>query len=218
MPPEHIDEERVSRRDRSRARLGPPGAPVRDWLPCIENSDEVTIRSVEEIARRAVCLLIAAAKGAGLDGDFVVELVRENGLEADLTPQERVFVFNPEPPEEDLIQFSWRSEAARVLFWALGFIDALGLPSEQSSSDVLVDLLEDNTLVGLIENARTRSKHEILDEADLIYIAHWAVRHGQQTLGLGTSLDPGVTFERHHALNWLIHYEDQEWDEITTDT
>jgi hypothetical protein len=31
-------------------------------------------------------------------------------------------------------------------------------------------------------------------------------------------LHPGVLYERHYALNWLIGYCDQEWDEVTTDT
>lgn len=31
-------------------------------------------------------------------------------------------------------------------------------------------------------------------------------------------LEPGVTMERHHALNWLIGYMDQAWDEVSTDT
>ena len=28
----------------------------------------------------------------------------------------------------------------------------------------------------------------------------------------------GVVMERHYALNWLIGYSDQEWDDVTTDT
>lgn len=30
--------------------------------------------------------------------------------------------------------------------------------------------------------------------------------------------DAGVVQERHHALNWLIGYCGQDWDDITTDT
>ena len=29
---------------------------------------------------------------------------------------------------------------------------------------------------------------------------------------------PSVVYERHYALNWLIGYCDQSWDEVTTDT
>jgi len=31
-------------------------------------------------------------------------------------------------------------------------------------------------------------------------------------------LGEDVIVERHHALNWLIRYEDEEWDRVGTDT
>jgi len=31
-------------------------------------------------------------------------------------------------------------------------------------------------------------------------------------------VDAGIVIERHAALNWLIGYMGQSWDEITTDT
>jgi hypothetical protein len=31
-------------------------------------------------------------------------------------------------------------------------------------------------------------------------------------------VEPGVTLERHHALNWLVGYMDRDWDDVTTDT
>lgn len=31
-------------------------------------------------------------------------------------------------------------------------------------------------------------------------------------------LEKGVVKERHYALNWLVGYMDQAWDDVTTDT
>jgi len=31
-------------------------------------------------------------------------------------------------------------------------------------------------------------------------------------------VDCEVVMERHHALNWLIGYQGQEWDDVSTDT
>jgi hypothetical protein len=31
-------------------------------------------------------------------------------------------------------------------------------------------------------------------------------------------LNSDAVVERHHALNWLIQYGDQEWDDVSTDT
>ena len=58
-----------------------------------------------------------------------------------------------------------------------------------------------------------------LRQADLIYRYHWAVTNarlkGQRA---PAALDPGVTQERHHALNWLIGYNEQDCDHVSTDT
>jgi hypothetical protein len=63
------------------------------------------------------------------------------------------------------------------------------------------------------------SANNILNEVDLIYRYHWAVRQasldGEFAPG---GLDVGVVQERHHALNWLICYCDADWDDVGTDT
>ena len=59
---------------------------------------------------------------------------------------------------------------------------------------------------------------EILDEADLVYRCHWAVKEayarGEQP---PAGLDRGVVIERHIALNWLRTYHSQSWDNVTPD-
>ena len=71
----------------------------------------------------------------------------------------------------------------------------------------------------LITNSKMRSKSQILDEADLIFRYNWACVDARiKNLNMPSGLDAGVVYERHRALNWLIRYMDQEWDEITTDT
>jgi hypothetical protein len=69
------------------------------------------------------------------------------------------------------------------------------------------------------KKAKLRSKKEILDQADLILRLDWACVSarvkGEPAPG---KLDKGVVFERHHSLNWLISYLNQNWDDVTTDT
>ena len=68
-------------------------------------------------------------------------------------------------------------------------------------------------------NGMLRAKTRILDEADLIYRYHWAIRdalrRGNPSSG---SLHPGVVMERHKAFNWLIGYQGQDWEDVSTDT
>ncbi len=67
--------------------------------------------------------------------------------------------------------------------------------------------------------AKLRPQAELLDAADLIYRTHWAVRQARlDGEPSPAGLDPGVVHERHYALNWLIGYAGQAWDDMSTDT
>ena len=59
----------------------------------------------------------------------------------------------------------------------------------------------------------------ILDALDLHYRLHWYVRQmkldGQEP---PPGLEGGVIQERHHALNWLVRFEDRDWDDVDTPT
>lgn len=72
---------------------------------------------------------------------------------------------------------------------------------------------------GFRQNAKIRSKKEILDQADLILRLNWAcvsARVKNETAPGG--LNSSVVYERHYALNWLIKYMNQDWDSVSTDT
>ncbi len=217
-------EEKVSpgalqRRARSIAVLKSEGVPVIDHLPVIETENEARRRNKDEVALRALCVLLAAVKGEGLDQPTVEEIVRAYGLSSSFTPKEQAFIRAKTPTQHDRIQFTWRYEAAWVLLWALGYVEALGKPTGICDVPRAVRFMRDKTAKVFAAEAKLRPLGQILDEADLIYRYHWAVVdarvNGKQT---PAGLEPGVVQERHYALNWLIGYMEQEWDEITTDT
>jgi len=214
-----FDEQRVARQRRSEDILRSAGDFIQPSLPAIEVAEEIQLRSVAEIAQRAICLLIVAAKGSELDSESIEALTEAFGVAKYFTPKERAFIIKESPSEQDLSNFSWRSESTWVLLWALGFVNPLGLPLNQIAPDDAIQIVDSNGLEGLIASAEPRSADEVLDEADLIYRCHWAVRQADLTgTDVPGGLEPGVTFERHCALNWLIGYEGQEWDDISTDT
>jgi len=79
--------------------------------------------------------------------------------------------------------------------------------------------MAETTTSQFIEHSELRPIADILDQADLTYRYHWAVRNAQlKGQQIPAALDPGVTQERHHALNWLIGYKEQAWDLVTTGT
>jgi len=105
-----------------------------------------------------------------------------------------------------------------VLYWALGHVDQpLGPPRDTCDVDRMTGaVINDPDL----EKGPTRSANDVLNEADLIYRYHWAVRQaGIDGKPPPADLHPGVVMERHKALNWLIGYNDNaDWDDVTTDT
>lgn len=194
------------------------GVPINLHLPMIESEAQITLRAPREVADRLSALCLVAARGSGLSVEETRRFMSERGIEPLLTPRERAFIDTDEPESHDCIQFSWRYEAAWVLFWALQHVDGqLGLPRATCDVDTMTAAVihtDDLARNGL------RSANDILCEADIIYRCHWAVRQaGIDGAPPPAGLHPGVTMERHRALNWLIGYaENADWDEVTTDT
>src|SRR3569623_57131 len=193
------------------------GVRVNPNLPCFEGQAEVQVRTAQEIADRLRALAIVAVKGEGLEHERVQEVIKEWSVRDLFTPRELAFVDDPLPSDHDRLQFSWRYEAAWVMYWALNFTRTpLAYPSEVCDVSHLIAAVRDTpdlTLNG------AQSANNMLNEADLIYRYHWAVRQASlEGVAPSGGLHPGVVSERHKALNWLIGYNDADWDEVGTDT
>ncbi len=211
--------EAVERRARSVTRLRQEGVPTIDHLPVIEDSTQAKTRTAEEIARRAIAVCLTAAKGEGVDQATVDALVQRYGAEAFLSPKEAAFIKDPNPTQQERVDYSWRYEDYWVLLWALGYVDTLERPEAMCDVPKAVRLLKDRTTARFVQDAKLRPLASILDEADLAYRYHWAAVDarvkGKET---PAKLEGGVVQERHYVLNWLIGYMDQDWDDISTDT
>lgn len=131
-----------------------------------------------------------------------------------------VFISEKINDQQQRVQFSWRYERSWVLLWALGYIEKLDYPPSICDVPKLASTVSGKTVDQLVREAKPRRLSDILNEADLIYRIHWAVveERVNKTVAVPSAIDRGVVLERHAALNWLIGYLDQEWDEITTDT
>jgi hypothetical protein len=187
-----------------------------EGLPQIESSAEIRLRAVDEIVQRAACLFAIAVAATGNNPEPARKVLDVWRAGASLSPNERNFLKLHPFPESARAEFSWRSEAAVPMIWALGWLDALSFPSAQVDPSSLDGLFED----GPGRNpAHLRYSGEILDQADLIYRMHWAL--DEQRLGRPVkvaNLNPDVVQERHRALNWLVRYDNADWDDVTTDT
>ncbi len=212
-------EEALQRRIRSIAILKGENVPYIDHLPVIETTTEAKFRTSEEVANRAMALCIVAVKGEGLEQKIIDELVAKYKLAEALTPKEKAFIQNPSPTSQDRITFSWRYESYWVMLWALGYVEKLDRPDKLCNVSHAVSILQKLGADEFMKNAKLRSPAEILDAADLIYRYHWATEEARlKGKASPAHLESGVIMERHYALNWLIGYMDQDWDDVSTDT
>jgi hypothetical protein len=212
--------EALERRAQSIASLQQRGVRTMAPLPVIEDLKSARIRTPRERAERLVGCTICAVGGETGDQDFVRELLRDFNADRLLSPKESEFVAQNLADQHERVQFSWRYERSWVLLWALGYVERLDFPTKQCDVPWLAGFVRNKSVEQLVREAKPRSAKELLDEADFIYRLHWAVvdERVNGEPGVPAEVEKGVVLERHAALNWLIGYMGQAWDEITTDT
>lgn len=216
---EKISVEASDRKLRSEKILKQLGVPINDYLPFIEDSAEALVRDKEEVALRAITLLIVAAKAEGVEQAIIESLIQKYRVKDVLSDNERAFVSDLAPSDFDKTQFIWRYEAAWVLLWSLSYVDNLSEPNSICDVPKAVSFLRERTREEFIGDGNLRSISVLLDENDLIYRYHWAVVDARVNgLEIPQSIDSSVVLERHYALNWLTGYLRQDWDNVSTDT
>ncbi len=220
------------RKQRSGQVLAQRGFTPAASLPPLISEPQLRMRAPDEIAARAFALLAVAVRAESLN-DALNETLNSGepltpeqlfqrlpAAQAALTPNEREFMATAQPSEEAIAKFGWRYEAAYLLEWALGLVDALPFPD--AICDVPLTsrtLLQAGDLQGALHAARMRPDSEILDALDQHYRLHWILRQAQvQQQPAPAGLNADVLMERHHALNWLVLFEGNDWDDVDTPT
>jgi hypothetical protein len=194
------------------------GLPTTDSLPVTEDSKAVKPRSVDAVAARTIAVAIAAVKAEGMPYKEVTEIVKDWAILNNFSPEEKRFIESPNVTQSDSIKFTWRYEGLDVLLWALGYKDTVPAPNVICDVKTDVDIIFKNKGEKLAKNAKLRSMQEIMDMADYYYRLHWAAIELRINGKRNDLIDEEIIMERHYALNWLIRYMNQEWDNISTDT
>ncbi|MCH2043785.1 MAG: DUF4272 domain-containing protein [Saprospiraceae bacterium] len=216
---EEITEKQIRRKKASEKLLAYQGIQINYNLPCIEDDHEVLLRKKREIEDRALALWYVALKGDGVEEEILYPLRKEYNLYTKFSPKELLFAHADAYTPQTSLNFTWRYEALWVMLWALGYVEELAYPSNVCDVDKVVSIIYTKTETHFREETHLISKEEILDEADLIYRYHWACVEARiKGEEIPCGLDAAVVYERHYALNWLIRYGNQDWDNITTDT
>jgi hypothetical protein len=220
-PPLHLNPgpEALARKARSVSRLKSEGVATNDGLPVIDSEKEAKLRATEAVVDRALALIVVAVKGEGLEQTKVVELRDKLGAAAFLSPDEQDFLADASPTEKERARFAWRYEGLGVMLWALGFDAELPRPAKIVDAGRLVKLVTEKGAQKLRAEARLRSAKAILDATDLVYRYDWAcVAARMSSESPPKGVDCEIVAERHRALNWLVGYQNQAWDDVSTDT
>ena len=212
----------LSRKERNEKFLETTGLKINYNLPHIETEEQTVLRTPLEIARR-ITVLAATNMVAfdGMTGERAEAYLEENDLLEFATPKELDFLRDPTASKKQ--NETWKAECIWVLMWAMNVVDELGFPDTMcdlnhiASENYPVEGYQ-NPLEFIAEQNSSRYKSEIMDMNDLYYRIHWACVDARINGRQMEIVNPGIVYERHYALNWLINYMEQEWDDITTDT
>lgn len=228
-----INDEQIDRRKRSHKSFKEKYIYVPAWYPVIESEEEAKCRTAEEIAERAVALLIVSlysecrlSEKMGYEEayNFVKDIIEQYDADKMFSPKEKAYLNNPDSTEQEQIQFCWQYENLFVMEWALGLVDGmdkLDYPDHICDVPLTVQILNEcSSFEEILKKAQRKSNELLLDECDLIFCLDWAcVDTRVHKLPAPAGLDSGVVVERHKALNWLIGAdENADWDDVGTDT
>jgi hypothetical protein len=216
-------EDARARKSASEARLTRDGIRVPTTLPAIIGEREVQWRNPAEVVGRVLALLAVSAYAEGIrDGNPLdIEQIRERlpaALEH-LSPKEYAFLQTRDPDAHTVTQMGWRYESVAILAWAAGLWPELNSPETICDVPGLTSSLLGAAEHGLPTSPGLRNASDMLDELDMTLRTHWVIREAE--LGrreLPADIIPGVIRERHHALNWLVRFEQADWDDVTTPT
>ncbi|OIV40174.1 DUF4272 domain-containing protein [Flavobacterium johnsoniae] len=217
-----LDEDQKLRKENSEKTLEKENIKINKHLPCIESENETTIRTPKEIAERVSVLAVTNLVAFNsISSEEAVDYLQNYKLWDVTTEGEKEFL--ADPTDDKKAYESWKCEGIWTLMWALNKVDNLDFPNEFCN---LENINSDDYPVGKDKDpfdfinsiVSTRSKSEILDANDLYYRYNWACVDERINGRQMESINPGIVYERQYALNWLINYMDQDWDNVTCDT
>lgn len=217
-----LEEDQIQRKSKSEKILERENIKINKHLPCVESENETTLRTPKEIAQRVSVLAVTNLVAFNsISSEEAVDYLQNYKLWDFTTEGEKDFL--ADPTDDKKAYESWKCEGIWTLMWALNKVEKLDFPNEFcnleniNSEDYPVG--KDKDPFDFINSINeTRSKSEILDAADLYYRYNWACVDERINGRQIESINPGIVYERQYALNWLIHYMDQDWDNVTCDT
>lgn len=217
------------RREKSNAKIKTMGIACNENLPMIESSNDIKLKNLDEICKRAIACLISTQLACSIaqEEDYanartvMLNLLKQYDAENDLLQKEKV-LFDGNFTKQNVIDVVWTYETYWAIIWALDLItdkemaNATETCNTERAIAVLLETSKDYEFFKSM--CKLRNVEKILDMLDLFYRYHWACV--EKSIRPETSigeLNPEVVMERRRGLEWLIS-DKKDWNEISLDT
>jgi hypothetical protein len=218
-----ITDDQIVRKAKSEKFINTTGIKLNTNLPYVESEGETKLRTPKEVAQRVSVLaavnLVAFNNFSSKD---IIDYLKRYNLWTFTTEKEKAFLANPTQAAK--VDESWKVEGIWTLLWSLKVVPDLEFPKELADLNKIAPEsypfrgLNKDPNIFIAKMTELRSKSEILDASDLYYRIDWACVDAREKKTAMEKVNSSVVYERHYALNWLVNYMDEEWDEITCDT
>ncbi len=225
----------IERFERVMEQIRERSIPTLSYPLLIDDEEHTNVRSSEEVAHRVLVLWVVCLIANGESREDAISLLEVRNLWDWTSPEEREFLEEEQSDRDHAQKLLWRLECLQVLLWSLGEIDDLGWPEGMCDVGRIGEIMRarEND-ESFVTEAKLRPIGEILDAKQLILLCHWAIREthvhnrampenldwANPSKMLKVSMCPttGVVAEWHHALNWLLCFDDADWDDVDTPT
>lgn len=190
-----------------------------DGLIPVPGIGEVTPRSSQQVAERALALFLVATRAESILGGHPLDTERMRsrcpiGFAA-ISPAERAFFDDERLPADG---FVWRYESLLTLQWALDMQFELPWPDEHADLTAVTRLMVDLPDQSIVDESRLRSLESILAAAERHQQLYYVIAMGQnQGTDAPAGIDPGVICERMIALAWILNLPPQTGVSTKTD-
>jgi hypothetical protein len=217
----------VQRKKQLEARLAKHG--IVDYhvtfLPYLDFDEKTFATPYETGCRMLIFYAGAYVASEPDDRQAIVDWLKSENLWEQVSFNEQQFFIGNQTDEGDITRFSWQTENAYILAWALHLINETPSPTSQITQEQLDDFMNKVPQLGtdlgdFLSNLKYRETTEIYDENLFYELATSHFRDLRFTGKEDTSdIESGISYIRHKTLNWLRRFQGiSDWDETITST
>ena len=214
------------RREKNNKYIKKMGIVCCENLPEIQSSDDVKLKDIDTICKRAIACLLSIQFVFEIESEnnydeakkHFSELLKKYDVENKLLRKEQR-LFNNQYNKQDIADIVWNYEAYWSLVWVLGLINDIKVANNICDCKKAIALVEDcSSFEDFKGKCKIRNIEDILDMLDLYYRYHWACveKRINPNTNIG-NLNGEVVWERRKGLEWVISKE-HDWDDISLDT